>query len=49
MKTLNRSLKEAVEVCNGSGLYPHLTRKEKRAAVMYCIKIIGKHMGKRGL
>lgn len=49
MKTLNRSLKEAVEVCNGSGLYPYLNRKEKREAVTYCMKIIGKFMGKRGL
>lgn len=49
MKTLNRSLKEIVEVCNGSGLYPYLTRKEKRAAVIYCMKIIGKSRGKRGL
>lgn len=49
MKTINRSLKEAVDVCNGSGLYPFLNRREKREAVMYCVKIIGTYMRKRGL
>jgi hypothetical protein len=41
MKIPSMNLREAVDVCQGSRLYPLLTRQEKREAVIYCEKIIG--------
>ncbi len=42
MKTTIRILKEAVDICHDSRLYPYLSRREKREAVIYCQKIVGK-------
>ncbi len=42
MKTPSRNIKEALDICHGSRIYPHLTRYEKREAVIYCLKITGK-------
>jgi len=42
MKIASKIFREAADVCHGSRLYPLLSREEKKAAVMYCQKIIGK-------
>jgi len=42
MKIPSRTVREAVDVCHGSSIYPHLTRYEKREAVIYCLKTMGK-------
>ncbi len=47
MKVLNRSLREAVDVCHGSRIYPFLTRQEKKVAVIYCLRVIDKNRMKR--
>jgi hypothetical protein len=48
MKTSLKSLRETVDVCHGSRIYPFLNRQEKRDAVIYCLRIIEKIREKRG-
>lgn len=40
MKTPGISIREAVDICHGSRIYPLLTRDEKKMAVIYCLKIM---------
>lgn len=46
MKTPNKSLKKAADVCHGSRLYPLLSRHEKKTAVIYCERIMDKRREK---
>ncbi len=40
MKTLTKTIREAADVCHGSGVYTLLTRRQKKEAVLYCIRLI---------
>ncbi len=42
MKAPIRTLREAIDVCRGSGIYAVPTRWEKKEAVLYCLKIMKK-------
>lgn len=42
MKTPNRDLKEAGDICRNSGLYQFLSREEKKEAILYCASTIEK-------
>lgn len=42
MKTPTGTLREAIGVCRESGIYPLLTRQERKEAILYCGRIIGK-------
>jgi hypothetical protein len=40
MKTSRGSIREAITVCRESGIYPLLSRQERKDAILYCSKII---------
>ena len=42
MKTPIGTLREATDLCHGSGIYSLLTRQEKKEAVLYCRRLIVK-------
>jgi hypothetical protein len=47
MKTPNKTLKGAADVCHGSRLHPLLSRHEKKTAVIYCERIMDKRRKRR--